>query len=181
MLEDVFSMLSHAYVLHIWIMLCIVTILLLLKRISSCCVRVKWKVQYLLLRAGTAHMKTVLRNRSLLQDGHCQRTVVARTTLYQVTLCYAAATTWYWLLLEKVSFLMCVNSWCLTIFIISLAIRQCAAWSSTLIAHNFPLILRRKPREQEETHASSLPPFCASLSTPFICCPCTFLLITFYF
>ena len=41
------------------------------------------------------------------------------------------------------------------IIIISLAIRQCAARSSTLITHNFPE--RRKPRKQKETHA---PPNC---------------------
>ena len=56
------------------------------------------------------------------------------------------------------------------IIIISLlAIRQCAAWSSTLITHNFPE--RRKPRKQKETQAPSLPPFCTNfrlkLSTPY--------------
>ena len=37
---------------------------------------------------------------------------------------------------------------------------MCTAWSSTLITHNFPE--RRKPRKQGETHAPSLPPFCAN-------------------
>ena len=38
--------------------------------------------------------------------------------------------------------------------------RTCAASSSTWITHNFPEI--RKPRKQKETHAPSLPPFCAN-------------------
>ena len=55
------------------------------------------------------------------------------------------------------------------VIIISLAIRQCAAWSSTtLITHNFPE--RRKPWKQNETQAPSLPlpsvPT-SGLSTPF--------------
>ena len=66
------------------------------------------------------------------------------------------------------------------IIIISLAIRQCAAWSSTWITHNF--LERRKPRKQKETHApksTSLPcqpivvvvdklnfQFCKLLNTP---------------
>ena len=51
---------------------------------------------------------------------------------------------------------------------ISLAIRQCAAWSSTLITHNFtarrkPLGNKRKPMHQ--VYLSSVPTF--DLSTPF--------------
>ena len=38
----------------------------------------------------------------------------------------------------------------ISIIISYLAIRQCAAWSSTWITHNFPE--RRKPRKQKETH-----------------------------
>ena len=48
----------------------------------------------------------------------------------------------------------------LVFIIVSLAIRQCAARSSTWITHNFPE--RRKPRKQKETHAPSLPPFRAN-------------------
>ena len=62
--------------------------------------------------------------------------------------------------------------------IVSLAIRQCAAWSSTLITRNFPE--RRKPRKQKETHTPSIPPFCANFRLVCsILCPCPFLLTTF--
>ena len=57
----------------------------------------------------------------------------------------------------------------LIVVIIYLDIRQCAAWSSTLITHNFPE--RRKPRKHKETHAPSLPlPSVPTfgLSTPFL-------------
>ena len=63
--------------------------------------------------------------------------------------------------------------------IIYLAIRQCAAWSSKLISHDFPE--RRKPRKQKETHAPSLPPCRANFRLVYSnCCPCSFLLVTFY-
>ena len=50
--------------------------------------------------------------------------------------------------------------------IISLAIWQFAAWSSTWITHNFPE--RRKHRKQKETHAPSLPPFRANFRLVYI-------------
>ena len=52
--------------------------------------------------------------------------------------------------------------------IISLAIRQCAAWSSTF-DHSYLSRKKKKPRKQNETqHAPSLPPFSANFRLYYI-------------
>ena len=45
------------------------------------------------------------------------------------------------------------------------AIRQCAAWASTLITHNIPERRRKARRKQKETYAQSQTRFCAYFRT----------------
>ena len=97
----------------------------------------------------TGHTAIICRNESY---GHQTAIIIAELRVFQII------KTRNYKKIQSACLDFCVSHECL--LIISLAFRQSAAWSSTLIAHHFPE--RRMPRKQKETHTPSLPPFCTN-------------------